>query len=165
MVTEVTSAFNPPDKNMTLENSAFNVEKIWQVGDRPEEMVTFLYDLTTGRPIEAHKTITFIINQIDNPSTPESFARIDLGYDEELRDFKWADATSPVTIQGITYQVGTTWRDGLDISFGLMLSPANADARGLYTGDERYNPSMQVKRAPGRAVRFCIMCWRPGMTT
>ena len=140
VVTEVIDAFNPPDKNMTLTNSLFNVEKQWQLGNRPEEMVKFLYDTTTGKVIDAHKNINFVINQVDNPNDSKSFAQVQLGYDESLHDFNWADATSPVPVEGITYYVGTRWVKGLDISVGLMLSPAYAVERNIFLEDQRYIP-------------------------
>ena len=140
VVTEVIDAFNPPDKNMTLTNSLFNVEKKWQLGNRPEEMIKFLYDITTGKVIGEHKNIYFLINQIDDPTHPVKFAQVKLGYDEDLKDFKWADATQQVTVENITYNVGTVWKEGLDISVGLMLSPDYAEDHNIYIDDPRYIP-------------------------
>ena len=159
VVTEVIDAFNPPDKNMTLTNSDFNVEKKWQLGNRPEEMVAFLYDLTTGRPIEAHKNITFVINQVDNPNDPERFAQVKLGYDETLRDFNWSDATSPVTVQNITYHVGTIWKKDLDISVGLMLSPEYAQEHNIFLDDPRYIPvySSQEAASANGPIQYYVL--------
>lgn len=159
VVTEVINAFNPPDKNMTLTNSAFNVEKEWQLGNRPEEMVAFLYDTTTGKVIDAHKNITFVINQVDNPNDPESFAQVKLGFDEALNDFNWADATSPVTVQNITYQVGRKWRKDLDISVGLMLSPGYAQEHNIFLDDPRYIPvysSMEEASSDGEILYYVL---------
>ena len=139
VTTEVVTAFGPPDKNMVLDDSIFKIQKVWQVS-REEEMIYYLYDPTTGLPIENHKYLRFNVQEVDNPASPVDFARVDMGYDEALSDYRWADTTHTVTVHDIPHQVGRIWEKNLDISYGQMISPANAALRHLYMGDPRYIP-------------------------
>ena len=146
VITEGISALNPPDKNMALDGTAFKIQKVWQV-DREEKMIQFLYDVTTGQPIEAHKYVPFTVNQVDNPSAPEEFAEILLGYDETLHDYRWADETHTVLVHGIAHNVGRVWEKDLNISYGQLLSPQNAVDRYLDTTDARYIPIYESEEA------------------
>lgn len=139
VTTQVITAFGPPDKNMELDDNAFRIQKKWEV-NRREEMIQFLYDVTTGLPIEAHKYIRFNVQEVDNPDNPINFSRVDMGYDEQLGDYKWADDTVPYPVHDIVHQVGTIWEKDLDISYGLMISPSYAAEHDLYLDDPRYIP-------------------------
>ena len=133
--TDVITAFNPPDKNMVLDDTAFKIEKKWDAG-RPSEIVAFLYDLTNGQIIEANRTIDFVVKQVDDPEQPKPFTTVKLGDPDHDNMFNWTDEVlTDVTVNHREYHVGTTWREGLDISFGLMLNPTNAQTRGIVVSD------------------------------
>jgi LPXTG-motif cell wall-anchored protein len=135
--TDVTTAFNPPDQNMALETTDFKARKVWEVG-RKEEIIYYLYDVTTGLPYDNHKYVTFVVNQIDDPDNPVKFAQTVLGYNETTGVFEWKGTTQTVTVEGHDYTVGDYWEKDLNISFGLILSENHADARGIYLDDPRY---------------------------
>ena len=135
--TDVTTAFNPPDQNMALETTDFKARKVWEVG-RKEEIIYYLYDVTTAKPYDNHKYVTFVVNQIDDPDNPVEFAQTVLGYNETTGVFEWKGTTQTVTVEGHDYTVGDYWEKDLNISFGLILSEGHADARGIYLDDPRY---------------------------
>ena len=135
--TDVTTAFNPPDQNMALETTDYTARKIWEVG-RKEEIINYLYDVTTGVPYDNHKHVVFVVNQIDDPDHPVEFGRTVLGYNEETDSFEWKGTTETVTVEGRDYTVGQYWEAEMNISFGLILSENKAEARGIYLEDPRY---------------------------
>ena len=103
-------------------------------------MIEFLYDVTTGLPVESHMYLDFNVRNVDDSDRPKDFSHVRMGYDETIHDYRWADATHSVEVHGIFHQVGTIWEKNLDISYGLMLSPENASLRGLKVDDKRYIP-------------------------
>ena len=122
---------------MALETTDFKARKVWEVG-RKEEIIYYLYDVTTAKPYDNHKYVTFVVNQIDDPDNPVEFAQTVLGYNETTGVFEWKGTTQTVTVEGHDYTVGDYWEKDLNISFGLILSEGHADARGIYLDDPRY---------------------------
>ena len=143
--TEVISketCFGPPDKNMGLEDTMLKVRKKWVVDLQIRQLVEYLYDTSTGNPKPI--VINFDLYRSDVSGL---YKRIPLGWDQngEGTGFTWADALQPVTITtgetSRTYYVGTVWEKDFDIAIGLMLSRAEALARGLdLTDTVKYRP-------------------------
>ena len=142
--TEKTTAFNPPDQNMGLEDTVIDVTKEWTSSLDDKQMVSFLYYTYDDPDHNIHKgdskkrVIPF--NILVSNGTPSLYQTINLGWSETAGEYVWA--TDDTTVHNATinddpteYKIGTYWKDEMNIATGVMLSYSNAVARGIDISD------------------------------
>ena len=129
MTTPNTTAFGPPDRNMTLEDTVMSVRKVWEVDLDANQLVDYLYytsDVTVGENEyyvgdSRERQITFGLYMdkskevVDAGDVGQRYLSIPLGHNQNGDGkYTWADTPHVVNLgedpdNPIPVTVGTVW--------------------------------------------------------